>query len=278
MTSTAGAPAAVRTGWYLYGIVPADAAPDLPAGVSVDPAHDVVLLAEGRLAGLASRVSLEEFDEATLTERLGDAVWLEQKIRAHEQVLEQVLAGASVIPCRFCTVYRSEDELRRFLAERREQLAEALGRLHGLVELGLKAFIDREDFAAGRARQNEAIRELDEKLAGAEGGRAYLERRRLEQLVAAELDRFRAEFGQKVHAELLSAAEDGVALPLQRPEVSGRDEEMLFNAAYLVPGDRVRFEQALTQLAHEHRDAGVDFELTGPWPPYNFVPRELGQA
>ena len=95
-------------GWYLYGVVAADAA--------VDRKDDVLLVPEGDVAGVASRVSLDEFDASVLPERLGDAAWLEEKIRVHEQVLEGVLESASVVPCGFCTVYRTEEELRRFLA------------------------------------------------------------------------------------------------------------------------------------------------------------------
>ena len=75
---------------------------------------------------------------------------------------------------------------------------------------------------------------------------------------------------------MLAAAEDGLALPLQAPELSGREEEMVFNGAYLVTADRGAFEQALASLGPDFRDDGVDLELTGPWPAYNFVPEELG--
>jgi hypothetical protein len=263
-------------GWYLYGVVAANEAPTrLGTGAAVDRAHQVELVTEGPLAGVASPVSLEEFDEATLPERLGDAAWLEQKIRAHEQVLESVLDEVSVVPCRFCTVYRSEAELRRFLSEQRGPLEAALDRVQDHVELGVKAFVDRERFAAGQTRENEAIRELHERVSSAEGGRAYLEQRRLEQLIGSELGRFRVDVADDVHARLLAAAEDGVSLPVQATEVSGREDEMIFNGAYLVPEDRSTFEAALAALAGDYRDTGAEFELTGPWPPYNFIPTDL---
>jgi len=83
-------------GWYLYGVVAAGSAvPD-----------DVSLVSEGPVAGVAGRVSLEEFDPSVLPERLGDAAWLERRIRAHERVLEDVIRSVAVVPCRFCTVYR----------------------------------------------------------------------------------------------------------------------------------------------------------------------------
>jgi hypothetical protein len=261
-------------GWYLYGVVAAEEAPAarLDSAIAVDPQHPVALVVEGSLAGVTSRVSLEEFDEAALPERLADAAWVEQKVRAHEQVLEGVLAAATVVPCRFCTVYRTESELRRFLAERREELTLALGRVAGRVELGVKAFVDRERFAAG----NDALRELADRVSQAEGGRAYLESRRLEQLVGEELAQFGAEAASTLDERLRAAAEDAVRLGLQRPEVSGREEEMVFNGAYLV-ADRPRFERELAAVAADFRENGVELELTGPWPPYNFVPAELGE-
>jgi hypothetical protein len=254
-------------GWYLYGVV--------GSGAGVNGVPDLMLVAEGPVAGVASRVSLDEFDPSVLPERLGDAVWLEEKIRAHEQVLEGVLGSTSVVPCRFCTVYRTEDELRGFLAERGDDLAEALSRVNGRIELGVKAFIDRERFAGSGALRNETIRELAEHASQVEGGRAYLELRRLEQLVTEELMRFKDEVSARLHDGLMTAADDGVQLNLQRPEVTGRDEEMIFNGAYLV-ADRSPFEHELGRLADEYRGSGVELELTGPWPPYNFVPAELG--
>jgi hypothetical protein len=263
-------------GWYLYGVVAAGEAPaQLNAAPAVDPRHQVVVLAEGPLAGVASRVSLQEFDEGSLPQRLGDAAWLEEKIRAHEQVLEDVLATASVVPCRFCTVYRSEDDLRLFLSEHGDALSEALERVAGRVELGVKAFVDHDRFASGGALRNESVRELTERVSGAEGGRAYMESRRLEQLVTDELMRFKGDVGAELHARLSGVAEDALTLPLRRPEVSGREEEMLFNGAYLV-GDRARFEQELGAFVDDHREDGIEVDLTGPWPAYNFVPAGLG--
>ena len=244
----AAVPVPEDAGWYLYGVVG-----DQPER----PAPDVLVLREGAVAGLASRVSLAEFDEAALPQRLADAAWLEEKIRAHEQVLESALAVGPVVPCRFCTVYRDERELRRFLADRADVLSSALDRLQGRVELGVKAFAT----AAAPSQAGEA-----------ESGRAYLEARRREKQAREELRETRAAIAHDLHRRLVAAAEDGVLLDLQSRELSGRDAEMIFNGSYLV-SDRARFEDALAEAVPE----GFDLELTGPWPPYNFVPEELAR-
>ena len=246
------------TGWYLYGVVAAGSEP--PRATAIDPEHEVVTLAEGGVAGLASQVSLDEFDETSLSEHLGNTAWLEEKIRAHEVVLEAVLPNTPVIPCRFCTVYRDEDDLRRFLAEQGAALAEVLAGLSGRVELGVKAFLE----SPAERRPAQAL-----------SGRAYLEARREEQHRRDELARSRAEVATRVHEGLLKAAEDGVMLRPQSTEASGHEQEMVLNGAYLV-GDRERFEAALIAAARERRGE-LAFELTGPWPPYNFVPAELGR-
>ena len=245
-----------HVGWYLYGVVSNGA--EAPGATAVDPRQEVVALREGPVAALASRVSLDEFDEAVLPERLADAQWLEEKIRAHEQVLESALVTAAVVPCRFCTVYRDERALRRFLSERAAALSGALARVEGRVEHGVKAF------ASPQSGGDEAAR--------AESGRAYLEARRRERQARERRAQSRVQLAGELHERLRAAAEDGVLLDLQSRDVSGRDADMIFNGAYLV-ADAERFREVLAAAARDHGD--VDLELTGPWPPYNFVPLEL---
>jgi len=254
-------PTSTGTGWYVYGVVSASTrSSDLTSGPSVDPAHEVELLVEGPLAAVASRVSLAEFDEPAIAENLADPGWLEEKIRAHEQVLERTLANASVAPFRFCTIYRSEAELRRLLAERAVELTAALRQVEGRVELGVKAFVDPAQFAEGIPDAGRA-----------ESGRAYMERRLAERRGAEELERFAAGLAETSHARLLGAAEAGTLLRVHPRELSGRRDEMLLNGAYLVDTGDESLRRAVDDLRRDYAGLGVTFEVTGPWPPYNFV-------
>jgi hypothetical protein len=48
---------------------------------------------------------------------------------------------------------------------------------------------------------------------------------------------------------------------------------MVLNAAYLVDVDAVEgFRAAAAGLEARHGELGARLQLTGPWPPYNFVP------
>jgi hypothetical protein len=46
---------------------------------------------------------------------------------------------------------------------------------------------------------------------------------------------------------------------------------MVLNGAYLIPDGDDRLRAEVERLAAEHAELGVEYELTGPWPPHNFT-------
>ena len=261
--SAVEARAATDLGWYVYGVVDADAGPPAEAGVE----GDVAVVREGPLAALASRVPLAVYGEEPVRARLEDPAWLEEKARAHEAVLEGALRVGPVVPFRFLTLYRDEAELR-----------DVLDRVRGKVELGVKVFADRARLAAGLAQESEAVRELDAAIAAATPGKAYLLRRQREEVAKEHAARVLRECARACHARLSAVAEAALSNPPQPRELSGREEQMLLNGAYLVPAGDDGLAATVAELEDEYRHLGVTFELTGQWPPYNFVPPDLNAA
>ena len=77
----------------------------------------------------------------------------------------------------------------------------------------------------------------------------------------------------EIYAELAAAAMAARQLPPQDPRLTGRAEPMILNAAYLIEADRVDgLEELVAELEARYESLGAQLELTGPWPPYNFVP------
>jgi hypothetical protein len=253
------------SGWYVYGVVASAEVPDgLFAGTEgVHPVGSVVLVTDGDLAAIVSNVPLEQFGQEAIEEYLHDEAWLEEKVRAHESVLEAALLQAPLVPFRFGTIYRSEEQIRKMLREN-AYLTRTLERLRGTMELGVKAFLDVEAFE--RKHGGEAENE------SSESGRAYLLRKQLGRRLVEERASFTAACAQESHERLSAVAEEGRANPLQRPEISGRAGVMVLNGAYLVQAENQEaFKNALAALKASYEPEGVRYELTGPWPPYNFV-------
>lgn len=251
--------AGAGTAWYVYGVVPADTAPALLDGARGLGGTAPRLVAEGDVAGVVSEVSLDEFDDEPLALNLHDPAWLESRVRLHDDVLARLVGEAPVVPFRFGAIYRSEDHVRALLADD-SRLREALEGVRGRVELGVKGFLD-----AGAAAEPSTEADVSP-------GRRYLEQKQEARRAAEEREALRARAADESHERLAAVAEQARANALQPPEAAGHDGEMFLNGAYLVPvADEGAFRAAVASLDRELGPSGISFELTGPWPPYNFV-------
>jgi hypothetical protein len=258
-------------GCYVYCVVGHghDAVPENLAGI--DPDHSVFAVDQGELAAIVSRVPLAEFGEQPLREHLSDMAWLERTARRHEHVLGEIARGGTPIPMRLCSIYRDETGVRTMLERETDALGQALAHLDGKVEWGVKAFADFDAVGPESPAQPSAL--------GSGDGAAYmhgrLTQRRRREDARARVD----EACSAMHAALCAIAVEGVTSAPQRPEVSGRDEPMVFNASYLVSHLAAdAFHVELARLRGELAPLEVELEVTGPWPPYNFVPGAIGAA
>jgi Gas vesicle synthesis protein GvpL/GvpF len=239
---------------WVYGVVDRDA-PELGEEKGIDGAA-VKLIGAGPLAALASTVPGERFGEDALKAALEDVERLEALARAHQDVIDRALARGVVVPFRLCTIYEDEGRVREMLE--REPLEEALDRLRGTAEWGVKAYrADRDEAAAAPA---------------ARSGTEYLRRKRDERETAEAAREAVEERAATIHTQLAAHAREAA---LSRPHdrrLSGDEREMLLNGSYLVPLERVDgFREAVEALDRENAPHGVRLELTGPWAPYHFV-------
>ena len=251
------------TGFYVYGIARdlADEALGDTRGVSDAP---VRLVEEDGLIALASPVSLTEFGERGLRENLEDLDWLEATARAHHAVVDAAAAHATVVPLGLVTVYRSEERVRRALRERKEEFTDALERVAGRTEWGVKAYAD--------VRESQSTAS-----AGGEGssrpGTSYLQRRLVQKNTAEEERRKAMAVAEYVHCQLRDIAVTTRMHRPQDPQLSGEQGWMLLNAAYLVDDNRAQeFRETVTHLAR--LNPGVRVRVTGPWAPYSFAVEE----
>ena len=208
---------------------------------------------------------------------------LEAVLRAHHRVVQAVAGTAAVVPLRLGTVYRDDGRVREVLDERRSDFEEALSRLAGRTEWGVKVSAAPEAFADDAA-EADATRAAPAPAATAgvapaapdRPGTEYLRRRREDERSRQRgWDRATA-FAEEVHAALASVAVESRRHTPQDARLSGQEGWMLLNGAYLVDDGREEGLLAVVDRFHDP-DGGVRLELTGPWAPYSFTEDE-GEA
>ena len=210
--------------------------PDLPPprrrGLAQAPLEG---LAEGGLLAIFTRHAHAPGEPAP------DALW------AHERVVERLMTDRTALPMRFGSKVDSEAALRALLVEHRQRFLDALARVSGRVELGVRVLQPAAASLVNGARPA---------VATTASGREYLlgklkDTRQVDRAAAA------------LHTPL-----EVLAVEARRSPLRGDDE--ILRGSYLVDQRVVgRFRGVVERLQRSHPDVAI--LCTGPWPPYSFV-------
>ena len=166
-----------------------------------------------------------------------------------------------VAPLRLATVYLDDENVRALIGAQEEAFAAALDRIRGRHEWGVKAF--------AAARPDPEPSDDDSALGP---GAAYLPRRRAARERASRAGGRCRRPPRACTRGSPPPSSASRRYPPQDPSLSGHQEEMVLNAAYLVEvgGSTAAF----TALVDAWRSPLIEVALTGPWPPYSFAALE----
>jgi hypothetical protein len=220
---------------YVYAVTGAFSG-SLPAGLHGAPLRTI---GSGPL-----QVVVSEHEVAPAADR--DLLW------AHEQVVEELMERATILPMRFGSTVEGPEALVAMLEQRREEFVASLERVRGAIELSVRALLPSE------AEPTAAEPRLPSR---AGPGTAYLfERARRQRRGEAVAD--------LIHRPLALLARRALVM-------AGHGEPSEFKAAYLVDEGTVEtFGQRVGRLNATLGDISVS--CTGPWPPYSFVAEDPG--
>jgi hypothetical protein len=241
---------AVGASLYVYGVVAADSAGSvaLPeVGVRGQPVEAVI---SGALAALVSQVG-----EGRVRATRAD-------LRAHQQVVEDVGAQATVLPMQFGIMVASPDEVARDILDAAAcELQRLLAHFDGKNEYRLRATYEEEVALRQAVAANPAIARLQRRQGG---GGGYHDRIQLGEAVAAGLAEIKKRDTALLVERLAPAADASLTVPSPGPDDN-------INLAFLVTvAQREDFERALEQVASAMAGR-LTLELTGPLAPWDFV-------
>jgi hypothetical protein len=182
----------------------------------------------------------------------------------HEGVVETLMRGGAVVPARFGTCFATDEQLGECLATHADRLATGLKRVHGCVELGVRA-LQRPNAIAGPAPSTvQRAPTTDASGPVCRTGRDYMASLLARERHCREQQCRAARLSDSIHSQLAPLSQDSTRRLLPTPD-------LLMTAAYLVTSEEIaEFRAAVVQIGEQSMD--IMLLCTGPWPPYHFSP------
>jgi hypothetical protein len=184
-------------------------------------------------------------------------------------VVEQAMAGHSVLPVRFGTVLGNMIEVRTILTRFAPRLVATFGQLGRAIEVEVAATWDLKRTFAEIGRERE-IAALAATAAGQSSEEGRATRVQIGALVKQRLDDRRDTYRRLVVDALRLVVADNHPNPIVA-------DEMVLNVAFLVDGARLAEFYATVHRLDETLDNRLTFRCIGPLPPYSFATVEVAR-
>ncbi len=248
------------------------------AVVGIDGIHKAYLIDQDGFFAVVSAVSLKDFNENALEKNMLDVAWLAPLAKRHEEVIESVMTHnpvnrsgiTPVVPLRFCTIYKNHDALFRAVTPHKDKILSFLEYASDKAEWAVKIFCDQKTFMDGHDKDTSGgTHEPAPLLPGENYLLAKKMRRIREEAFTVDVQRILSD----IHCAVTPHVDCHRFLRCTEKSVHGRPFDMVMNTAFLVEQQTLTaFQDVVDALAEKYKAHGFVFELSGPWPPYNFCP------
>lgn len=184
----------------------------------------------------------------------------------YDGVIEALAQQFTLLPMRFGSMMETADAITKMLERNYQEIQQNLQKVENKVEFGLKIFCDSEKLRAELKTKSEADIQTYVKPATKIKNSIYrdyvdkkLKEHRLEELILTYADSVIAEITE--HLTRLNALNK-----IKKMATASN----IIDAVFLLDKDaKSELIQVIENLQNQHH--GLNFVLTGPWPPYNFV-------
>lgn len=264
-----------ESGLYLYCIFKNDYCQCQQKGI--DGINPTFIRQYQELMVLVSEVSLSEYDDKILQDKVKNPNWIHEHAKRHDLIIRSVMQCTPVIPVRFGSICKNEHKLGQILTEGYQNFNDFLIYSRGKAEWGVKVFVKNN---ASLANKNNAAIQVQDNIiepssigSGSGSGSAYLLRKQKEKSMLVQQHEGFNRFAEEVYNKLLDVADEGKKNRLLGKAVSGNNLNMLLNAVFLLNGENLElFKLTVDKLEKYYCETGLIFHISGPWAPYNFCP------
>jgi hypothetical protein len=227
-----------------------------------------------------------------------DIQWLGKIAARHNEIICQAANSSAVLPLRLGTVFLTRDSLQAMLVRCQSTVAKFLEQLGNRQEWGVKLYLEkcRLELIPGHTgpprphylgppygtvpyvgdknpSEGEPRTVNMAPSPSTTSGTAYLTQKKIQLDIRREQRASVHQTIQTVEQCLAGKAEHCCRIRNLPCDLTGRDEEMVFNAAFLLPSSSLpSWTETIQNIERDVHGKGLVLEVSGPWPPYHFCP------
>lgn len=179
----------------------------------------------------------------------------QEAIMAHARVVSECFRTMTVLPIRFGTIFDCDEALRRAVRTNRKTFLESVARLRGKAEMHFKIQLNDITLEEGGPELPSSA------------GEEYLRKLREQASRVRERQTKARALSMQVHKLFAPLEEDIIC---KRTDTGG----MMIDFAHLIDTQSIaKYQNRYTAATRHFKDCKVS--ITGPWPPYHFMPGKL---
>lgn len=255
-----------ETALYLFCFARADLTSDLP-GTGLDD-HPILVQNFPSASAVFCEVSREKFCGPGAEDNLKDLAWVAPRACRHEQVIEKVMESSPVLPARFATLFSSVGSLRQLVQRESEAISQFLDRVADKEEWAVRAMADMATMKQAAVAREMSARSTQ--LTALSPGNRYFQEKKIRTEAETSV---RDWLDQVCHEAAAELREHAAAFTERQVFDAGEELKSVVSWAFLLPKEKLPgFREQLESANGRLRQAGLVFNLSGPWPPYSFTP------
>lgn len=221
------------------------------------------------IQAVISIVDSGSFNGDAVKENLKNLDWVREKAYIHENIVEEIMESAPVLPMRFCTVFNNFKDLTGFLEKYYKHIKHLLAIAAKSCEWGIKIFCDMDVLKKSIMETGDIKAEI-EAIGQKPKGIAFMLMKRLEEKVDNCILETMNRDVRYIFEQLKIMAEDTIVREIQ--DEGPEKIKTVLDIAFLVGNSNCRrFQDRIPDLENEYGRTGYTIKCTGPWPIYNFI-------
>lgn len=256
---------------YVYGFIPQGVLPREVEIQGLEPGQPVIQEEFSDISAVMSYVPLSDFVGEDAELRLQDIEWVGPRAVNHQRAIEKILDYSPILPAQFGALFSCLENLEQYVSGNHPEIKEFLELVLDKREWGVKLYWE-DSQKRQRLMDTEYSQKLEQLENLSDGVRYFKEKQ-----FRAEIEKRATEWLRSILVEsssLLSAlSHTARKRRILADDSEGEGRQMVANWAFLVENAKTaEFMSIVNDLNKRESENGILALVSGPWPPYSFVP------